>query len=793
LPALALLAGATLWGTAAPAATFLVAAGLVACALGTGARAAAFVSAAFLLGCGLASLSVRASEARVAWLPEGGDLEASFVGSVLDAPECDASGSRTMRVRGRREGAEGAAAPTMTLRLRIDGSLEAMGSIDALRRGDCIRVFCRIRTPPRAGAPGEDLRASLRVQEIDAVGSVKSPRLLERISVGGPSPLRLLDEARVALRDRLDHVAPPESRERGVLGAMLLGERGRVGSADLLLLRDSGLIHILAISGLNVTLVMAALFFLLRRAPLGVSVRFFVAVAVLVSFCIVVGSAPSVLRAGAAVGLHLLGRRIGRAGDPCNTLAIVALALTALQPALGRDPGFDLSVLATAGILTLSNPIARALPLPRPAGIALGASLAAYVATAPVAAWHFGRLAPIAVFSNLLAAPLAAAVLLTGLLAILLSPVPWLGAGVAWLAVASVRALLEVARLACAVPGGALRIARPSAMLVLAALVLLTLGAGWRPVRRWPVHRDARRVLLLSISLALVRLHAGPMPGARATHAEAAVLDVGQGQAVAVRAAAGRCLLVDAGGTSGGRFDAGDRIVAPFLASWGCRRLDAVILTHDHDDHAGGIRAVLRDFEVGELWVGAGSAREPVTASLVADAVRNGTAVVLASRGFAARRAGLDVAVLHPSRDDARLSINDRCLVVRLSDHGAKLLIPGDLEAAGERRLLSAVADASASALVVGHHGAANSTGEPFLRAVGPSVAIVSVGRGNRFGHPSAAVLERLRRAGARTYRTDRDGTVLVGAIDGRFVASSASEGLGDEREDEDRKEEDRD
>jgi competence protein ComEC len=752
-----------------------------------GSRAGAVgVLSCLLLGALLEDHASTESARRTAWLPAAGaSSERSLDAIVLRSPERDARGSRTLLVRGQGD-------RSATIRLVVAPSSEsATASLDSLRRGDRVGAWCRLRLPPGRRPPSnEDPRALLAAQGIDAVGGVKNARLVRLVEPGLPSPLRFLDAMRAAALARLDAILPRGGRDRAVLGAMLLGERGGLDPRDLAALRDSGLLHVLAISGVNVTFAAALLLLVLRRLRLGPTALAAVAATGLAAFCFLVGNAPSVLRAVLAAAIGLLGRRTGRTGSAANALAAVAAVLAAARPAIVRDPGFQLSFLATAGIVLLAGPVARAIPLPRLPALALGASAGAYLTTAPVTAWSFCRVSPVALVSNLFAAPLAAGALLLGFLALVLGPVPLLGPAVTALAVGCVDLLLALARASAAVPGGTLRVAPPSTAAVAVYFLLLALAAGWIPVRS----NGLRRVLRLVFALALVAVHAGRPPAAPGSGA-AFVLDVGQGQAVALTNAAGRFVVVDAGGSAGGRFDQGDRLVAPFLAATGCRRIEALVLTHDHDDHTGGASSILRDFEVGELWIGAGAARDPATHALVAEAVARGTAVVLAERGGSVRRAGLSMEFLHPSREDARVAINDRCVVVRASAGQSRVLIPGDLESEGERRLLARGAALESQALVVGHHGAARSTSPAFLDAVAPSVAVVSVGAGNRFGHPAPATIDRVLRRGARLLRTDLSGTVVLLAAPWRWRVATLSEleETRNERHDGDQEEQDSD
>jgi competence protein ComEC len=218
------------------------------------------------------------------------------------------------------------------------------------------------------------------------------------------------------------------------------------------------------------------------------------------------------------------------------------------------------------------------------------------------------------------------------------------------------------------------------------------------------------------------------------------VLDVGQGDAIVVETPDGRAVVVDAGAGGPWRLDAGARAVAPFLWNRGVLALHATLTTHADIDHAGGMAALRRLFPVSERWDDAPRPRELGGALLTAIAP----------------------AVLGGRR-------NDHAMVLRVELGLASVLLASDVEAAGERALLDAGIPLSATVLKVGHHGAAGSSTAPFLAAVRPTVAIVSVGARNPYGHPDAGTLARLAAAGARVYRTDRDGAVLV-ETDGRVL-----------------------
>lgn len=227
------------------------------------------------------------------------------------------------------------------------------------------------------------------------------------------------------------------------------------------------------------------------------------------------------------------------------------------------------------------------------------------------------------------------------------------------------------------------------------------------------------------------------------------VLDVGQGDAIVVETPDGRALLIDAGPGGPMRLDTGERVVAPYLWNRGYLRLATAIVTDPDADHAGGSAAIRRLFTVAEPWDAETLARGP--------------------HWFG----GAMLSLVWPRADAARHAAqgrNDETLVLRIEYGLASFLLASDIEAAAEQALVASRAPLGATVLKVAHHGSRTSSTPEFLRAVAPTLAVVSVGARNPYGHPDAGVLERLRTAGARVFRTDSDGAVIL-ETDGRTLA----------------------
>jgi beta-lactamase superfamily II metal-dependent hydrolase len=382
--------------------------------------------------------------------------------------------------------------------------------------------------------------------------------------------------------------------------------------------------------------------------------------------------------------------------------------------------------------------------------------MAAYAATAPVTSLHFLHLAPVGVLSNLVAVPLCGVVLTSGYAGIALAGIPWVGRACGLLCEAGGRGLLEVAAFASTWRSGSFCVQAPLLPVLVGyygCLALAASGIGGRAVRGLAV-----RALLLLVAW----VHLGPPPPPAGGAIEATMIDVGQGLAVTLRGPCGAQLLIDSGGSHDARFDPGERIVLPFLLAQGGRRLETLVLTHGHIDHAGGAFAVLREIEVGQLWVGPGARQSSVLSALCDLARRRGTAIVLAEAGRLDTVAGVRLHVLAPPRERARALGNEGTVVLLAGESPARLLVPGDLETEGERSLVASGMPLRAEALVVAHHGSRHGTTRAFLERVRPRWGLISVGRRNPFGHPHPAVLRRLRDSGVLVLRSDESGSVTL-------------------------------
>ena len=631
--------------------------------------------------------------------------------------------------------------------------------------GDHLSVWAVLQRPRRYGTVGAfDAVAYARRQGVHAIAHCKS-RMLVRVHPVVGEPLGLVTRARRWARATLQSVLPP-GPEQGLVRAMVLGDRAGIDRATAEAFRIAGTYHVLALSGAQVALIAGAMLVLLRRLPGSPLVSAVACSLAVAAYAFFVGAETPVVRAAWMAVVLLLGKGIDLDGDALNLLGLAAGLLLVHHPAAIRDAGFQLSFAATGGIVLLA-PLMAGSPPRRFAALrwAVAGSLAAQAALLPLLASEFHRVAPAAVALNLLAGPLASGVLVAGFATLLAAAfVPPLESALGELAWTLAHFLLESGRLVEGASFLDVRLPTPPAW----SLAAYVLGLGL------VVSDPTRRKGLVLTAVAAAGMLAGKSGPQADGRLRLTVLDVGQGDALVLISPSGRSLLVDAG-FAGERYDVGESVVAPYLWENGIQRLDALALTHAHPDHAGGAPFLLRHFPVRETWEGIAAGREKAYRAFAVAGAENGVRRLAVRRGFSRSWDGVQIDVLSPAPAGRSPGVarNDDSLVLGFRYRGVRFLLTGDVEALAERALPRLPAEV----LKVAHHGSRTSSTEPFLRSTSPRVGVISVGAGTVFSHPHPEALARLRTAGVRVLRTDRDGSVTVSTDGSRVWVRTWAEG----------------
>jgi competence protein ComEC len=637
---------------------------------------------------------------------------------------------------------------------------------ESLQIGDIVGVLGVLEPLPGARNPGDfdygRFLALNGIQGLVAVYDSGGMRLLSRASEHSFRDLVGLAQKRIYnLFDRYNG-----TEESSFLKGVVFGYRGDLSAEVKQSFMDTGTIHILAVSGSNVAVV--ALIFFSLVAFLRVPHRVATALTLigLLWYMVITGTGPSVVRATIMAGALLIGTVLGRKGDVYNSLTVAALVMLLWDPLIFYDVGFQLSFAAVISILYLYPRLAACIKA-IPASVTrhnwivatlklFAVSAAAQLGTLPFSVFYFGRVSLIALLANLVVVPMSGLNTLLGFATIGASLVSDGGAS-CYAALNDVlvtlllRFVLWTSKLPLAyweTPGYGLL----AAVGYYAVLVALFNLREPRMIVRMAV---ATLVALnLSVYSSLVQHSTGCLT--------VTVLDVGQGDAILIELPNRKRLLVDSGPRSP-TFDAGRRIVEPWLRRNGIQSLEAMIVTHQHDDHTGGASYLLQKLNVSRLLLPDSMGVMKVGGALLSQARLNNVPVDLVRAGDCLQfDPSTRIFVLNPPGESLSDDPNDRSIVLKVVFGSSALLLVGDASRVVERRLMSIVDDFLASdVLKIGHHGASTSTTDEFLRRVGPSLGAISVGRMNKFGHPSASTITRLQNHSIAVMRTDLDGALV--------------------------------
>ena len=636
--------------------------------------------------------------------------------------------------------------------------LDAEDSLHARRPlpGEQIEVYGKISLAEAARNEGQfDFRLYYRT--ISVHGSMYGTSF--RVIGGDPKPFaRGLQALRLRMGTILDQLLSPQ--DAGIYRALLTGDKSAMDEDIRSLYQENGIAHILAVSGLHLSILGLGVYELLRRFGRSKAASGIVAALLIVAYGILTGCSGSALRAVLMLLLRFLGATVGRSYDMLTAMAAAALFLLWKEPFMLFSAGFQLSFLAVLAI-----GLSHALPAPKhPLLAGLWLSFYLQLLTLPVILFHYFRFPLYGIFLNLIVLPLMGCVIYSGIFGVGLFA---LSEKLATIAIGGGHWILRLYTFLCtrcaALPYSSLLLGRPSMhsiLLYYAALGFVT----WTLAERKTSERSRLPLPCIVLPLTLSMLC---LPAKQPQGLEITTLDVGQGDGFILRNQ-GLVMSVDGGSTSDQRL--GKNILVPYLESQGIERIDLALITHCDADHYSGILYLLEEepkISIGELLLPRVAVQDARYDALRDAAAARDVQIRYFGQGDSITLGEVKIRGYYPAGTAKLEAANDHSIGMLLHAPDFQMLFTGDMDEACEQQLLAALWEANAGypkidVLKAGHHGSHTSSSEALLAALRPDYAILSYGVGNDYGHPHAETRERLERYGVELLETGVMGEIRI-------------------------------
>ena len=663
-----------------------------------------------------------------------------------------------------------------------------------LRLGDRVVCFAKLKEIRNFNNQGGfDYRRFLAFRGIWALATVSRESLVVKLHPAKTCVFRqAIDRSRQAVSSLIDRAASEDPEDvRGILKALLIGNRSEVPQKIRDVFNRIGTAHLLAISGLHIGMV-ATLAFLGFRFVLARSQRVLLAAwptkgAALLSlfpvlfYGFLAGMSPATQRSVIMVMVFLMALVFEKEQDSINTLTLAALVILIISPTALFEISFQLSFTAVFAILYMLKhfPFVNRLRggpyrVYKRMGLFLFVSASAILGTLPVTLYYFNQVSLIGILTNCFMVPLIGFLVVpAGLLAVLFLPA---AATVSLLIMKGAAAILEVclglAILFSKWPYASIRTVTPTMIEVGLYYALAWALLNWRRTRR-------ARPLLIGLAL-VVLADVGYWAGKRYGRRELrmTVIDVGQGSSTLMELPGGPCILTDGGGFCGSRFDMGARVVGPFLWKRKIATVEILVLSHPDSDHLNGLLFIARHFNVQEVWMN----REHTDTESYRDfleIISEKDISIVGPRDLTRPRMinGVRFQTLYPPVDflerkamEEWRTRNNNSLVLKASFRNISFLLPGDIEAEAEKELVSLDCTIlKSNVLLVPHHGSRTSSTPEFLKCVAPDIAVISSGWKNIFGFPHQKTLKRYQARGCHVFRVDHQGAITI-TTDGTYL-----------------------
>lgn len=633
-------------------------------------------------------------------------------------------------------------------------------------KGDIISFNARLNEPKSPENPGEfNARHYYAAQNIFYLAK---PDQINMVKKCGNPWLKGIFWLKKRLRRSYMEIA--SLQDAGVCISIVLGDKSLLSDELKNQFQNNGIAHILAISGLHISIIGLNLYQFIRKRGVNFSISAAISVLIMLSYGIMTGNSVSTIRAVVMFGVTVYAQVFGRTYDSISAICLSASVIILRYPYCIYNAGFYLSFGAVIGIVVLNPAIIRCFEIRNLLLKGFVASLSVTMTTLPIVAASYYEIPVYALFLNIVVVPcmslLMVSALLAGFVGIVCVP-----AGIFLMGPASfiIQFYQVICGLAESLPKATEIIGAPEIWRIVAYEILLLGGAVLAMHRKKKGAHMVMAGIAAALCILLVRFPNGM---------EIVMLSVGQGDCMYI--SSGKySILIDGGSSS--KKNVGKYTIIPFLKYKGVRSLDYVVLTHPDSDHYSGLLELLED---GRITVKCFvmpyiTAPDEAYRNVYERAAAHAKSMGTMSAGEMLIDDGLQVKCLHPSQDYVYASANDYSLVFQITYGQFDMITTGDLESSGEMSIQNHFDLKQVEVLKCGHHGSSTSSGEPWLAALQPDIALISCGRDNRYGHPHEETLERLEKSGTKVFRTDESGAIEIKVRNGKVLISSYNKDVG--------------
>ncbi len=629
------------------------------------------------------------------------------------------------------------------------------------RPGDRIEAYAKMKIPRSFANPGAfDYISYLESDGIYLVGYIKSTKLLSLKKNRNWKWNAIMAEWRQKIAFQVQNMCrlKEEYREMGsFILAITIGNREDFKKETKRLLIRGGLYHIVAISGLHVGFIAFLIFRFLSFFKCPDRWSSLLTALILLTYLPLTGGRGSALRATTMAVFYLIGRTIHRKSHILTSIFLSAFLLLLKKPSFLYDPGFQLTYAATFSIVLFYPLLLKMISWSNIFCSSIFLTVSAQIGVFPILAYHFNTVVWISLLTNILIIPLMVIIIPFSFgLELSLFINDSFSYLFAFPLMILIKSIFSVATIYNSMPFLSYRIPAPP-IFIIVMYYFFTWGLHTLRTK----YLKASFFILFLSSLILISIH--PFSPKIKELSEITFIDVGQGESALITSPDGYCMLIDGGGRWGDRFDAGEMVISKFLWHKKLKKIDCVILSHLHADHAGGVPSLIENFRIKEIIISEVEKQEKLFSEIKNICLKRGTKIHLIREDLIQHHDHFTLELFHIDLEKGQpMKENERSLIAKITCGKVRFLFTGDAPSSIEMAILESRRDINSEILKIGHHGSNDATTQSFLEAVDPAVCIVSCGAYNRWGHPMPQVLERIDQIGARLYRTDKDGAVTI-------------------------------